>query len=247
VSASCIYEGTIRHRRLEPRREFSHRLALAYLDLDELPELLDGRLVARRPGAARFRRRDYLGDPAVPLKRAVRDVVEERTGARPSGPIRLLTQLRSFGHCFNPVSFYYCFEPGGERVQALVAEVTNTPWGQRHAYVIEGRRRDSVALAGEFEKALHVSPFMGMDHRYEARAATPAQTLSVHISSSRAGATVFDATLALHRRELTAASMASITLRYPAATVRVLALIYAHAVGLKLAGVPVHPHPQPRT
>ena len=92
-------------------------------------------------------------------------------------------------------------------MQALVAEVTNTPWGERHAYVIEGKQRDSAVLAGEFEKALHVSPFMGMDHRYDARAAMPAQTLSVHIASSRAGAVVFDATLALRRRELTRASM----------------------------------------
>src|ERR1019366_5543335 len=113
---------------------------------------------------------------------------------------------------------------------ALVAEVTNTPWGERHAYVIEGKQRDSAVLAGQFGKALHVSPFMGMDHRYEARAATPAQTLSVHISSSRASVTVFDATLALRRRALTRASMARITVRYPLATVRVLALIYAHAV-----------------
>ena len=244
MSASCIYEGTIRHRRFVPRREFSHRLALAYLDLDELPGLLDGRLVAGRPGLVRFRRRDYLGDPAVPLHRAVRDLVEEQTGARPEGAIRLLTQLRSFGHCFNPVSFYYCFESGGERVQALVADVTNTPWGEGHAYVIEGERPVSAVLAGEFEKALHVSPFMGMDHHYEARAAVPAATLSVHIASSRAGVTVFDATLALRRRELTRESMARITLRYPLATVRVLALIYAHALGLKLAGVPVHSHPK---
>ena len=244
MSASCIYEGTICHRRLEPRREFSHRLALTYLDLDELAGLLDGRLVARRPGLVRFRRRDYLGDPAVPLRRAVRDVVEEQTGARPEGPIRLLTQLRSIRALLNPVSFYYCFEPGGERIQALVAEVTNTPWGERHAYVIEGNHPDRAALAGEFDKALHVSPFMGMDHRYEARAATPAQTLSVHIASSRAGATVFDATLALRRRELTRASMAKITLRYPLATVRVLALIYTRALTLKFAGVPVHPYRQ---
>jgi uncharacterized protein len=244
VSASCIYEGTIRHRRFDPRGEFSHRLALAYVDLDELPGLLNGRLVARRPGPVRFRRRDYLGDPAVPLHRAVRDLVEDQTGARPEGPIRLLTQLRSFGHCFNPVSFYYCFEPGGKRLQALVAEVTNTPWGERHAYVIEGKQRDSAGLDGQFDKALHVSPFMGMDHRYDARAALPAQLLSVHVSSSRAGVTVFDATLSLRRRELTRASIAGITRRYPLATVRVLALIYAHAVRLKLAGMPVHGHPQ---
>lgn len=244
MSVSCIYEGRIRHRRLDPRCEFSHRLALVYLDLDELPGLLDGRLVARRPGLVRFRRRDYLGDPAVPLHRAVRDVVEAQTGVRPQGSIRLLTQLRSFGHCFNPVSFYYCFEPGAERLQALVAEVTNTPWGERHAYVIGGRPCGSSALAGEFDKALHVSPFMGMDHRYQARTAAPAQTLSVHIASNRAGATVFDATLALHRRDLTPRSITRITARYPLATVRVLTLIYAHALGLKLAGAPVHRHPR---
>jgi DUF1365 family protein len=244
VSASCIYEGTIRHRRFEPRRVFRHRLALAYLDLEELPGLLDGRLAARRPGPVRFRRWDYLGDPAVPLDRAVRDLVADQTGVRPTGPVRLLTQLRSFGHCFNPVSFYYCVDPGGERVQALVAEVTNTPWGERHAYVLPAGPESRGVLAGQFDKALHVSPFMGMDHRYEARASTPAETLSVHIASSRAGATVFDATLALHRRELTRASMAAITARYPLATIRVLALIYAHALGLRLAGVPVHRHPQ---
>jgi DUF1365 family protein len=180
----------------------------------------------------------------VPLDCAVRDVVERDTAARPTGPIRLLTHLRSFGHCFNPVSFYYCIEPGGERVQALVAEVTNTPWGERHAYVLEGEQGRYGGLDGQVDKALHVSPFMGMDHRYEIHAAAPARTLSVHIASRRADATVFDATLALRRRELTRASMAGITARYPLATVRVLALIYAHAVGLKLARMPVHRHPQ---
>ncbi len=244
MSASCIYEGTIRHRRFDTRREFADRLALAYLDLDELPGLLDGRLVARRPGLVRFDRRDYLGDPGVPLDRVVRDLVRDQTGARPTGPIRVLTHLRSFGHCFNPVSFYYCLDPGGARVQALVAEVTNTPWGERHAYVLGGEQERSAVLDARFDKALHVSPFMGMDHRYEVRAAMPAQTLSLHIASSRAGATVFDATLALRRRELTRASIAGITARYPFATVRVLALIYAHALGLALAGVPVHRHPQ---
>ena len=152
--------------------------------------------------------------------------------------------LRSFGHCFNPVSFYYCIEAGGERVQALVAEVTNTPWGERHTYVLAGGQGSSAVLDSQFDKALHVSPFMGMDHLYHARAAMPARTLSVHIASSRAGVTVFDATLALRRRELTRASMARVTGRYPFATVRVLGLIYAHALGLKLAGVPVHRHPQ---
>lgn len=244
MSASCIYEGTIRHRRIEPQREFTHRLALAYVDLDELPELLGGRLVARRPGLLRLRRHDYLGDPRVPLLQAVRDTVQALGVARPTGPIRLLTQLRSFGHCFNPVSFYYCLDERAARVQSVLVEVTNTPWGERHSYVLQARDGGSPMLRGEFAKELHVSPFMGMDHTYAATATAPGDTLSVHIESLRAGRPVFDATLALERRELTRASVARITARYPLATVRVLALIYAHAVGLKLGGLPVHRRPQ---
>jgi DUF1365 family protein len=237
-SASCIYEGTIRHRRLEPRRSFQHRIALFYLDLDELPGLVGGRLVRKRPGLLRFRRADYLGRDDVLLDEAVRDAVCAETGRRPEGPIRLLTQLRSFGHTFNPVSFYYCLDRGGQRVDAIVAEVTNTPWGDRHAYVVGGQR-------GEMAKALHVSPFMGMDHRYLMRAGTPGERLSVHIESRRADRVRFDATLALQRVELTRRSVARVGWRYPMAGARMLALIYGHALGLKLAGVRVYPHPGP--
>jgi uncharacterized protein len=239
-TASCIYEGTIRHRRREPRRSFEHRIALVYLDLAELPDLLGGRLTARRPGALRFRRRDYLGRDSCPLASAVGDEVERAVGVRPGGPIRMLTQLRSFGHCFNPVSFYYCLDAGGERVQAVVAEVTNTPWGERHVYVLGDA--GPGGLSGEFEKAMHVSPFMAMDHRYVVQAGTPGERLGVHIESRREGSLCFDATLALRRTELTRHSAAALTWRYPLASIRVLALIYGHAVGLKLAGAPVYPH-----
>ena len=240
MTASAIYEGAIRHRRFAVRsHEFSHRLALAYLDLDELDSLLGGRLAASRPGLVRFRRADYLGDPSTPLAEAVRDEVERVTGELPAGPIRLLTQLRTFGHCFNPVSFYYCFTPS-EQLDAVVAEVTSTPWGERHAYVLP-------ADVGEvdFDKVLHVSPFMGMQQRYHARAGTPGERLVVHIESRGAGASrTFDATLALRRRELTRRSAARLTARYPLASVRVLALIYFQALQLKLAGAPVFRHPR---
>ncbi len=245
MSASCLYTGSVRHRRAAPAREFRHDLALAYIDLAELPRLLGGRLTARHPGLLRFRRRDYLGDPSVPLDRAVRDFVQAQTGARPQGPVRVLTQLRSFGHCFNPVSFYYCFDAADQRLDAVVAEVTNTPWGDRHAYVVAAGEPTTRVLSGEFDKELHVSPFMGMDHRYTCRAATPAQTLSVHIESRHDGAMAFDATLSLQRRELTARSLRRMTVRYPAATLRVLALIYVEALGLRLAGVRPFRRPQP--
>jgi DUF1365 family protein len=243
MTASAIYEGTIRHRRFAVRaHEFRHRLAFLYLDLDELDGLLGGRLVAGRPGLVRFRRGDYLGDPCVGLAEAVRTLVERRTGERPTGPIRLLTQLRTFGHCFNPVSFYYCFTPD-QQLDAVVAEVTSTPWGERHAYVL-GRTGEGQVLGASLPKQLHVSPFMGMRQRYEWRVAAPGATLSVHIESRERERRAFDATLALRRAPLTRGGLARVTARYPAATLRVLALIYGHALALKLKGVPVHPHPE---
>ncbi|GAC1321386.1 MAG: DUF1365 domain-containing protein [Thermoleophilaceae bacterium] len=248
MSASAIYQGSVRHRRYEVTgHSFQYPLALAYIDLDELPELLGGRLVAARPGIVRFRRSDYLGDPSTGLAESVRRLVAERSGKRPDGPIRLLTNLRSFGHCFNPVSFYYCFAPGADDLEAIVAEVTNTPWGERHAYVL---RRDQHAAAGtplrgSSAKALHVSPFMGMEQRYEWRVARPADTLSVHIESHRSDGLAFDATLSMRRRPLTSRTLANVTARYPLASARVLALIYAHALRLKVKGVPIHAHPKP--
>jgi DUF1365 family protein len=243
MTTSAIYEGTIRHRRFMVRaHELRHRVALLYLDLQELDGLLDGRLLAGRPGLVRFRRADYLGDPRIGLADAVRMQVENRTGSTPVGPIRVLTHLRTFGHCFNPVSFYYCFTPQ-EQLDAVVAEVTSTPWGERHAYVLR-RSDEGPVLAATFAKALHVSPFMGMEQRYTMRVAAPGPTLAVHIESHELGALAFDATLSLRRVPLTRGGLARITARYPAATLRVLALIYAHALALRLKGVPVNPRPE---
>jgi uncharacterized protein len=243
MTVSAIYEGTIRHRRFAVRpHELRHRIALVYLDLEELDVLLAGRLTTARPGLVRFRRSDYLGDPHVGLGDSVRALLERRTGSAPAGPIRLLTHLRTFGHCFNPVSFYYCFTPR-EQLDAIVAEVTSTPWGERHAYVLE-RSGEGPVLAASSAKALHVSPFMGMEQRYTMRAAAPGATLAVHIESHELGALAFDATLALRRTPLSTRSLARLTTRYPAATLRVLALIYGHALALKLKGVPLHARPK---
>jgi DUF1365 family protein len=248
---SCLYEGSVCHRRCgTPSDEFRYPMFMAYLDLDELPGCFDGRLLwsARRPALAWFRRADYLGDPRTPLAEAVRELVAERTGARPEGPIRLLTHLRYFGHCFNPVSFYYCYDAAGERVSAVVAHVTNTPWGERHAYVMPVARaadHGTVALmGGQFEKALHVSPLMGMDHTYDWRLTEPAERLAVHIESHRAdGERVFDATLALERRELSPRQLRRALARYPFLTLRIITRIYAHALRLWLRGASYFPHP----
>jgi DUF1365 family protein len=243
INASCIYSGTIRHRRTTPATEFSHRLSLAYVDLDELPRLLGGRLLRRGPGLLRFRRRDYLGPRTEPLIKAVRDRVAQLTGTRPDGPVRMLTQLRSFGVCFNPVSFYYCLDGDTDRLQAVLAEVTNTPWGERQAYALHDTAPGSTLVTGTFDKRLHVSPFMAMAHVYRARATTPGPTLSVQIENHRHDVKLFDATLNLTRAPLTRRQVARMTAAHPAASARVLALIYGHAAALKLSGARYHPHP----
>jgi uncharacterized protein len=247
--ASCIYEGAVRHRRFEERpHEFRYRLALAYVDLDELPAPLDGALLRRGQGLMRFRRSDYLGDPARALGDAVRDEVVRQTGVRTDGPVRMLTQLRSWGHCFNPVTFYYCFgaSASGERLEHVVAEVTNTPWGERHAYVLSASGERDGVLAGISAKALHVTPFIGMDCTYRWHVTPPSRRLEVHVESARGGIVGFDATLCMRRHELTRASLRRTAARYPFATMRVLALIYVHAARLRLKGVPMHPHPRAR-
>lgn len=240
---SAFYEGTVRHRRFAVREHaFRHRISMAYVDLDELPGLLGGRLAKPGFGLVRFRREDYYGDPATPLDVAIRELVAERTGApAPDGPVGILTQLRTLGHCFNPVSFYYCHRADGT-LHSVVAEVTSTPWAERHAYVLEAG--DEPVLHGDFAKELHVSPFMGMDQHYTWSSTRPAPAnpmLSVHIASEEDGAPAFDATLKLERRPFTRRSVT----RHPGATLRVLALIYAHALVLALKRVPVQPRPTP--
>jgi DUF1365 family protein len=263
MSESAIYEGWVRHRRMSPvDHSFRYRFFLAYLDLAELPGVLDPFPLysARRRAPARFRRGDYLGDPARPLDECVREVVADSGAPRPTGPVRLLTGLRYLGHSFNPVSFYYCFDPTGRRVENVVAEVENIPWGERHAYVLERGDRGGTVLVDELEKTHHVSPLMGMDQTYSFRASEPGERLQVHIESrpreadvartsglgaadARRAPKTFDATLSLRRRELSRPLMLGLLARYPAMSLQVVAKIYAQAARLKLKGARYHPHP----
>lgn len=244
---SAIYEGWVRHRRHDPiSHEFRYPLFMTYLDLAELPWVFDGLTgwSARRPAPARFRRRDFLGDERRPLDECVREAVAERSGTRPDGPIRLLTNLRHLGHSFNPVSFYYCFDREGDRVESVLAEVTNTPWGESHAYVLGREEGSERVIRGRLRKAFHVSPLMGMDQTYDWRTTEPGKNLSVHIDSQRDGQTSFDATLSLGRRELTPRLARSMHLRYPAMSAQIVAKIYWQSLKLKIKGAPYHPHPE---
>jgi DUF1365 family protein len=250
---SAVYTGEVRHRRFAPvRNEFRYRLFLLYLDLAELPGLFDPYLLwsAKGPNVAWFRREDYLGDPSTPLDRAVRDLVEERLGIRPAGPVRLLTHLRYFGYLQNPVSFYYCYDREGKRVEAIVAEITNTPWGERHAYVFGDRGNESVNPSWRryrFRKSFHVSPFLDMGIDYDWRFREPGGALSVFMIAFEKGERIFDAGLSLRKKPLTSRTLAAALASHSFMSGKVVAGIYWQALRLWLKRVPRFAHPSKRT
>lgn len=228
-----------------------YRLFLVYVDLAELPALFGRRGIwsTRWPALAWFRRADYLGAAAEPLEQAVRRLVRERLGWSPSGPIRLLTSFRYAGFRMNPVSFYYCFDESGEQLETLIAEVTNTPWDERHHYVLDLREAARGDLAARWsarnDKEFHVSPFFDLAMEYYWRVTVPREKLLVHIENHAADGKPFDATLLARRQPLTRWNLARVLLQYPLLTMKVAAGIYWHALQLWWKGVPYVPHPGP--
>jgi DUF1365 family protein len=246
MSAVAIYAGTARHRRVEPvRREFAPRLFLSYLDVDALPGSLDALpgWSARRRAPVHFRRRDFFDGSDRPLGPAVRDLVEQRLGRRPGGRVHLLAHLRTFGWLFNPLAVYYCWTADGCTLDAVVLEVTNTPWGERHRYVLDATSADSTRTMA---KAMHVSPFLPMDLDYRISWSPPGDDLHLEIEVVREGVVVFSAALALRRVVVDKREAVTVLARYPFAPLRVSLAIYRRAFALLLARVPLYRHPARR-
>ena len=248
---SCIYEGRVRHTRVKPvLHRFSYRMFMMYLDLDELPKVFRGRWFwsASRPALARFRREDHIGPDETSLQDSVRDLVERETGQRPTGPVRLLTNLSYFGFCFNPVSFYYCFDADGETLNTIVAEVNNTPWGERDTYVLPDSRNIGKGNVMRFQpaKKMHVSPFMPMEIDYDWCFTEPRQRLSVYMANLQDGKRFFDASITMSRTEISGRSLAGVLVRFPLITAKVIGAIYWQALRLWLKRCPLYKHPGKR-
>jgi DUF1365 family protein len=248
---SCIYVGRVQHRRFTPAvHRFRYGLNFVYLDLDELPVLLSSRLplYSARFSPGSFCRNDHMGDPKIPLADAVRQLVAAKTGHRPAGPIRLLTQLRRYGFYFSPLNLYYCFDRNDQAVVTVVAEVSNTPWLQRHCYVLwQGNSlRPTSRLHFRHRKEFHVSPFMDLAFDYDWRLNEPGQTLKVYLANHRAGQRMFVADMVLHRRPLACGQLVRCWLRYPWMTGQVVFGIYYEALRLWMRGCHYHPHPGKR-
>lgn len=245
---SALYHGVVHHARSdETPHAFSYRVFMNWLDLDELDAVFRGRWLwsAKRPALVWFKRADYLGDPTLPLAAAVKELVRERCGFVPAGPVRMLTNLRAFGFVFNPVTFYFAYDASGERVEAVIAEITNTPWGERHAYAFDARDRPASWTVG-FKKDFHVSPFIDMDCDYEWTFSAPGNELTVSMRNLRGGKPMFVASLRAQRVEITGRSLAAALLRFPAQPLRVLGAIYWQAARLWWKGAPFFVHPKKR-
>jgi DUF1365 family protein len=273
--ASKIYTGSVMHRRFaEVHHEFRYSLFMLWLDLDELPSLFEKRWFwsLERWNVVSFRRRHYMqGDSSLSLVEVVRQRVASVTGRRPDGPVRLLTHPSFFGFCFNPVSFYWCFDASGQ-VEAVVAEITNTPWQERHSYVLSpaNPQMDGAWRHGRgtftFNKDFHVSPFFPLAMSYTWVIGTPGDQLEIYMRNdplSVAGDPVhevtsqreiglkaasrdkaFEARLSLQAMPWTGRSLAVVLLKWPFMTFKVVAGIYLQALYLWLKKVTFYPHPR---
>jgi|TARA_B110001452_G_scaffold45737_1_gene34961 DUF1365 family protein len=243
-----LYSGTIRHRRFTPfDRFFTYPLFLAYIDLETISTSLKKSWFwnINKPAIVSFYRNDYHGDKNKELASAVRETIFEKTGTKPTGPIRLLTHLRYFGYCFNPVSFYYCFDSDDKELEVIMAEVTNTPWKERHSYIIDKKSdKNKIRFVADLKKKLHVSPFWGMDHEYEWSFSSPEEKLFVNMKNFKDEAKVFDATLSLKRRPFTRSSLFKYVAKFPFITLFIVFRIHLQAFYLWSKNVPFFTHPR---
>lgn len=244
VIHSGVYSGTVRHRRFDRvDHRFTIGLDLAYLDVDELPLAFRGRWFwsDRRPAPVRFRRSDYFGPADAPLGDAVREEVARQLGFLPDGAVRVLTCLRHFGYGFNPVSFYYCFDHD-DRLRAVLAEITNTPWRERHHYVLPAD--DDGRVTARFPKGFHVSPFQPMAQEYDWRFTAPDSRLLVHMENHVDGCKTFDATLVMSKKPWRTATLVRSWFRHPWMSLRIIHSIYWNAFRLWWRRAPFFRHPR---
>jgi DUF1365 family protein len=211
---------------------------MSLLDLAEIDEVVAQHPLwsRERTNAVSFRRGDFLPGRGT-IDAAIRDLVEREVGMRPNGPIAMLAHVRTWGWLFNPIVVYYCYDPTGTRVEHAILDVTSTPWKERHAYVLGPPGVHVV------DKAMHVSPFFGMDQSYRIAYDVPSAALHLSISVHEGDSQVFAAALRLHRRPVSRRTLGRLLWRYPLLTMRVSTAIHSHALRLWRKGATFHAHP----
>ena len=246
---SSLYFGNVYHARYSPsRHKFSQKLFMVHLFLDELETVFQCHPLWSTQGKniAHYDRRDYHGDQGTPLAESLRESCHDQLGYTPSGRISLLTHLRYFGHCFNPVSFYYFWDEKLERPEALLAEINNTPWNERYSKAFHWGDSENGRSIQQFDKEFHVSPFMQMDIRYTWKFSIPEEILGVHMVNNSPEGKTFEASMDLKRKPIDFFHLSYALARFPFLTLQVLGSIYWHALMLRMKGCKFYPHTQPK-
>lgn len=243
-----MYVGEVRHRRRRPTTHaFRYRTYHALLDVDEL-----GRLDREVPGfgynrrnVTGFRDRDHLGPVELPVREKLQRWLAARGVDLPGGRVQVLTNLRVFGHVFDPVSWWFCHGPDG-RLAFVVAEVNNT-FGDSHCYLLDDlERRSDGSVRAAASKRFHVSPFLpidGLDYRFTF--VVTSDRIVAHMDVLDADGKLFDATQSGRRVPLRAATLARTLVTHPLMTLRTVVLIHLQALRLAAKRVPFHPRPIP--
>ena len=249
MNSSCLYTGTVMHRRFKPtQHRLSYRVFWTLLDLDELPQLTKKlRLFSReRFNLFGFYNSGHGDGSATPLRAQVEAHLDKAGIDLDGGAIRLLCMPRILGFTFNPISVYYCYHRDGV-LAALLYEVHNT-FGERHTYLIPVEGVADGPLEQHCLKAFYVSPFMDMDIAYTFRVTPPGERIALVIDgsdpqNSGQDGRVLVASLAGERRELTDAALLSAFLAFPLLTLKVVAGIHWEALKLWIKGMRLRPRP----
>lgn len=244
---AALLSGSVYHRRVLPKKHsFKYNVIYFYLNLDcvhQFPSLLP---------IFKFDDRDYMKKHSIPgesIKETVRRLIKIQTGRISEGPIRILTQVRYFGFCFNPVSIYYCFNQEDTRVEYILLEISNTPWNERKVCILECQSNDLIEQF-DYLKNFHVSPFMPMDLIWTLQfkipePEMPEKPIYVHMEDwdLTKETLFFDATLDLTPQSLTKKNLLREITKNPLLTLKPFFAIYFQALILKLKNIPFYSHP----
>lgn len=238
---SCLYECKVMHHRLKPiSNRFVYTIFMFYLDLDEVDNAAaSSRLMSRnRFNVFNFRDDDHAKLSGSNVKENIVTFLRSKGIRDKIGKIFLLTHLRTFGHVFNPVSFYFCFDEMGEPLCA-VPEVGNT-FNEQKLFKLGRETFERGSFRSKAEKYFYVSPFIDLDTTFDFDLRIPGQSLHIRIDDYKDGERFFLSSLTGERKPLTDLNLLKYILRIPFVTLKVLGLIHLQAALLYAKKLPYH-------